>query len=169
MIEDFVEIYVGALRFALDDSTWQRLGYPKRPICGELFLRFRPRWKNELESRIMHELIVLFVAMHVAADVCQLEDADDITASEQGVLSLDGWYKNLDYVSETEAVSHLQQSVPKYLAATRDRWPQILVDQFDVTAIPDKKLKERITMGALMLGAEFQALPERLKSLYGGT
>jgi hypothetical protein len=117
----------------LPDEPWQDLGFSKRPRSGAYFQRFRPRWKVDLEKRILQEMLVVFTATYVVADRISSSNIPNVISA---YLEKSDIVKALGYVSRDEGVQHLTRSIAKYRDSPIREWHTLILERVNPTLYP---------------------------------
>lgn len=138
-----------AFSTALRDEPWEDLGFGKRPKSGRFLQRFRSQWRVHLEDIALRELVSLFTAAHVHAQVLipgQIPAAVDLMLyGQNGSLQL---WQNFGFTSRNEGFLGLVASIEAYASLPPDSWSTRLVEALDAVNIPDSRLRARILVGA---------------------
>jgi hypothetical protein len=134
------------LRTILSNEPWQDIGFAKRPRSGALFRRFRPRWKVDLERRVIQEMLATFTAAHAVAGRVAPDEISRIIA---GYTARDDVVVALGYQSRAEGVRHLTESIAQYCGAPTKDWHSIIAARVAPSSIPDKKLSARLFVGCI--------------------
>ncbi len=130
---------------ALSDNVWRVFGYAKRPKHGRIFNVFRARWKTELETRLIHELMVTPIAMHVILGSATMRDIEHVIAS---LLAHAGIAETLGYESTDAAISGLYKSIKQYSTTSIDDWTKLLVIRLRVPDVPDRQTAAKLLVGS---------------------
>ena len=130
---------------ALSDNVWQMFGYAKRPKHGRIFNVFRARWKTELETRLIHELMITPIAVHVILGSATMRDIEHVIAS---LLAHGGIAETLGYESTDAAISGLYKSIEEYSSTPIDDWTKLLVDRLHMADVPDRPTAAKLLAGS---------------------
>jgi hypothetical protein len=130
---------------ALSDNVWQLFGYAKRPKHGRIFNAFRARWKTELETRLIHELMITPIAVHVILGSATMRDIEQVIAS---LLSHDGILDTLGYDSTDAAIAGLYNSIEEYANTPIDDWTKLLLSRLHVPDVPDRPTVAKLLAGS---------------------
>lgn len=134
------------LGMLLTDEPWQDFGFSKRPKYGAYFQRFRPKWKVDLEQRIVQEMLAVFTAAYVVAGRVPSGNTPNIISA---YLEKTDVVKALGYVSRDEGVQRLTQSIAKYQVLPIREWHTLILERVNPTSIPDKKFSARLLLGCI--------------------
>ena len=162
--QDVTEIGHTVLSTVLRDEPWRDLGFGRRPRHGALLQRFRPKWKVDLEKSALKEMVILFTAAYLAAEVIGEKDIDRVIA-----LYVDGTerarelWRTLGYSSRSEAQLHLTNSIAAYAAAASAGWSQLLLLRLGVADIPDTKLAAHLIVGTVRLSETMRGMVALLR------
>jgi hypothetical protein len=138
-----------AMSTALEDQPWRDLGFGKRPRHGSFFQRFRSPWKVELEKAALQQMLAVFVACHVRADLLSMRDIPqvlDILVDGPPNLGHELW-SSYGYGSRNEARAHLSGAVTAYSRTELQGWPSILHRALAVAGVPDEKMRASLIVG----------------------
>ncbi len=133
----------------LTDEPWQDFGFPKRPRSGRWFQRFRPRWRVDLEKRVLQQMLSSLTAAYIVAEKIPQEAID---------ILVDAYTSNIDlavalgFSSQSEGASFLKDAIDKYTSSLPRQWPEILCSCIQPDRVPDKKLAARLLVGCIQFG-----------------
>jgi hypothetical protein len=145
----------------LTNEPWQDLGFSKRARSGAYFQRFRPRWKVDLEKRILQEMLVVFTAAYVVADQISSSNIPNVISA---YLEKSDIVKALGYVSRDEGVQHLTRSIAKYRDSPIREWHTLILERVNPTSIPDKQLSARLLLGCIRFAQNAGGMVLNLRS-----
>jgi hypothetical protein len=74
-----LKLLSGCVLWALEDETWQDLGFRRRPKRGSFFVPFVPRWKIDLEHLIYRELTFLSLSSQILIRKLSQSDIDSLS------------------------------------------------------------------------------------------
>lgn len=149
---------------ALLDDPWQDLRFSGRPRGGSFFNKFLPRWKVELEKRVLQELLIAFTATHAVAGWVT---ADEVVNVVSVYTSTPALLTALGYSSREQAIAHLRDSIAAYCQKPPGKWGELLCSRLNPPAIPDKKLSGRIFVGCVRFGMNLESMVTGLQSERG--
>lgn len=146
-------IVVNSFDFALKNKTWQNLGYSKCPKYGEWINKFfRKKWKVNLEKKILVSLIKISTSALIRYSYPELKEKEVLIATISKMVSENDLWETLDFNSERECYDSFNEALPSYLEEPTDDWHKIFLKSIPLKSIPDKKLRVKISMGAIQLG-----------------
>ena len=139
------QIVANATSNALNDNVWQIFGYAKRPKHGQIFNLFRAKWKSEVESRLIHELMITPIAVQVMLGSATMRDIEQVIST---LLAHAGIAETLGYESTDAAINGLYNSIEEYSQTPIDDWTKILVTRLRVPDIPDRGTAAKLLAGS---------------------
>lgn len=146
-------IVVNSFDFALKNKTWQNLGYSKCPKYGEWINKFfRKKWKVNLEREILVSLIKISTSALIRYSYPELKEKEILINTISKMVSENDLWETLDFNSERECYDSFNEALPSYLEEPTDDWHKIFLKSISLKSIPDKKLRFKISMGAIQLG-----------------
>ncbi|MDA7858599.1 hypothetical protein N9B12_00820 [bacterium] len=134
-----------ATSHALSDKVWQIFGYAKRPKHGRIFNVFRARWKTELETRLIHELMITPIAVQVILGSATMRDIEHVIAARLGH---GGVAETLSYESTDASIRGLYKLIEEYSKTPIDDWTKLLVTRLHVPGIPDRQTAANLLAGS---------------------
>jgi hypothetical protein len=149
------------LGMLVTDEPWQDFGFPKRPRYGAYFQRFRPRWKVDLENRIIQEMLAVFTAAYVVADRIAYENVPHVLSIYFEKAEV---VKALGYESRDEGAQHLINSITKYKNLPLREWHTAIWGRINSIPIPDKKLSARLLVGCIQFARNVEGMVLTLNS-----
>ena len=130
---------------SLSDNAWQIFGHAKRPKRGRIFDVFRAKWKTELETRLIRELMITPIAVHVILGSAKMRDIENVIAT---LLQHAGVAETLGYDSIDAAISGLYNSIQEYAETPIDDWTKLLVSRLRVPDVPDRQTAAKLLAGS---------------------
>jgi hypothetical protein len=131
------------LRSALNDEPWKNLGFPRRPKSGSFWRRLRPAWKNRLEQLTLRQIVSVFTAVAVIGGNFRRSELQEAAERFADAFPLFG------YENRNEAVSHLHDTIILYVDNDLGEWQKLLLEQVNVTGLPDEKTASNLVLGAI--------------------
>jgi len=154
-----------AISTALRDEPWEDLGFGKRPRSGRFFQRFKPQWRVYLEDAALRELVSLFTAAHVHAQVLDPRlipaAVDLILYGENGSLQL---WRTFGFTSRADGFHGLVAAIQAYATIPPGNWSVRLVEALDASSIPDTRLRANILIGAVRVAQTTESMLPLLRS-----
>lgn len=148
MKDAVIDVASSCLSAVLRDEAWQGFGFAKRPAHGAFFQRLRPRWKIELEKRVLQEMLASLTAAHILENCISSEDVPGVI---DAYTSRPGAVAALGYTSPEEGSRQLTQSITEYQNTPLAEWQILLFQRIDAASIPNRKLSARLLLGCVLL------------------
>ena len=165
MAVDIVQIGSEILELPLKNEPWLDTGYGKRPRCGALFQRFRPTWRVALENSLLREMIGIFTAAYMLAEV--IEERDDF----QDLINLYAstqLFPTFGFSSRADAFTYFRESIREYWETEPSNWPSVLARRVGFTRIPDQKLSAKLMVGSIRFAMSVETMVLVLRQQHSG-
>jgi hypothetical protein len=145
---------------ALLDDAWRDLGFSGRPKRGFFFNRFIPRWRVELEKRVLQEFLIAFTAAHAVSGWVTADEVVDIVSTYTSTAAL---WAALGYSSRGHAIAHLTDSIAAYSQRHPTDWGALLCSRLNPLTIPDEEVSGRVFVGCVRIGINLESMVTVLK------
>jgi len=147
-------IIINSLDISMEDNTWQRIGFNKRPKYGEVSNWFRDDWKVDLEDDLMTELIIIYLSFGVRSYSEAFNPQEIINEIimqlDESSLGINLW-KTLQFETNEEFLEFISEGIKSYCEANNNEWFKITMESIDCQNIKDKKLRAKLMVGLAQL------------------
>jgi hypothetical protein len=145
---------------ALLDDAWRDLGFSGRPNRGSFFNRLVPRWRIELEKRVVQEFLIAFTAAHTLSGWVTADEVAEVVSIYTSTPAL---WAALGYSSREHAIAHLTESIAACGQRRPTEWAALLCSRLNPLTIPDKEVSGRIIVGCVRIGMNLETMVTVLK------